>query len=146
MNSPFYSLSSAFYKLIFTDDGGVEQLLVADREPGNLPQRMFLVRYVIGEGGGGETRRPVFKDELVGYDCESKLTYQREKLDLDSLQSILESSMYGSPEAKLSRVIIENQFTKEKRPVKVIVSESLVAKLGNLSGIGLRTGVLGQGV
>ncbi len=146
MDSAFYSLPSAFYKLIFTDDGGVEPLLVADREPGNLPQRIFIVRYVVGASEGGESRRPIFKAELAGCDCESKLTYQREKVDLDALQSILESFMYGSPEAQLSRFMVENPSTKERRPVKVVVSESLAAKLGNLSGVDRETGVLGRGV
>jgi hypothetical protein len=127
-----YRLSDRFHKLLFAEEQGVEPLLIADHDPRNSPQRIFLVRYVIGEGGGGESKRPVFKDELIGYDYEMKLTYPTQKTHLDGLQSILELSMYGSSEAQLSKAIVENSSTKEQRPIKAIVSEILVAKLVGL--------------
>ena len=53
---------------------------------------------------------------------------------MEALQSTLEPSMYGSPETQLSRVMAENLSTKEQRPIKAIVSESLVAELVALYG------------
>jgi hypothetical protein len=49
---------------------GVEQLLIADRDPDNFLQRISLVRYVMVEGPGGEARRAVFKNELTDFDYE----------------------------------------------------------------------------
>jgi hypothetical protein len=48
---------------------------------------------------------------------------------LEALQSILELSMYGSSEAQLSMVTAENMSTKEQKPIKALVSETLVTKL-----------------
>ena len=117
------------HERLFVDERGVEPLLPADRDPGNSPQRIFLVRYVIVEGAGAESGRAVFKDELTGYDYEMKMLYPTQRVQLESLQSTLEPSMYGSPGAQLSRVMTENVSTKEQRPIKVVVSETLVAKL-----------------
>ena len=131
-----YCLSDGFHRLLFTEEQGVEPLLIADFTPRNSPQRIFLVRYIIGEGGGGESKRPVFKDELTGYDYEVKLTYPTQKVRLDALQYTLELSMYGSSEAQLSKVTAENIATKEQRPIKAVVSETLVAKLVGLYDFG----------
>jgi hypothetical protein len=130
-----YSLNDSFHRLLIAGEQGVEPLLIADRNPRDSPQRIFLVRYVIGEGGG-ESKRAIFKDELTGYDYEMRLTYPTQKARLDALQSILEPSMYGSSEAQLSRATVENSSTKEQRPIKAIVSETLVAKLVSLYGFG----------
>ncbi|MGA2789638.1 MAG: hypothetical protein ABSF00_02590 [Candidatus Bathyarchaeia archaeon] len=127
-----YRISGTFHKCLFVDERGVESLLLADRDPGNYPQRIFLVRYVIVEGAGAEGSRAVFKDELTGYDYEMKMLYPTQRVHLEGLQSTLEPSMYGSPGAQLSRVMAENISTKEQRPIKVVVSETLVAKLGGL--------------
>ncbi len=132
MFAPVFCVSEPFYKLLFVEERGVEPLLVTDRDPNQTPQRIFLVRYVVGEGGGGESKRPVFKDELTGYDYETKLLYPTQRVQLDALQSSLEGSMYGSIEAEVLRTQIENVVTKERRPVKVIVSEALIARLVGL--------------
>jgi len=129
-----YRLSDNFLRLLFTEEHGVEPLLIADRGPGNSPRRIFLVRYIIGEGGGGESKRPIFKDELTGYDYELNLTYPTQRVKLEALQSTLELSMYGSSEAQLSRATAENFSTKEQRPIKAVVSESVVARLVALYG------------
>ena len=73
-----------------------------------------------------------FKDELTGYDYEMKMLYPTQKTQLEALQSTLEPSMYGSPGAQLSRAMTENMSTREQRPIKVVVSETLVAKLVGL--------------
>jgi hypothetical protein len=127
-----YRVSENFHKHLFVDERGVEPLLIADRDPANSPQRIFLVRYVIVEGAAAEGSRAVFKDELTGYDYEMKMLYPTQKVQLEALQSTLEPSMYGSPESQLSRVTAENASTKEQRPIKAVVSETLVAKLVGL--------------
>lgn len=99
METLVYRLSDSFLRLLFTEEHGVEPLLIADRGPGNFPRRIFLVRYIIGEGGGGESKRPIFKDELTRYDYELNLTYPTQRVKLEALQSTLELSMYGSSEA-----------------------------------------------
>ncbi len=129
-----YRISENFHKHLFVDERGVEPLLIADHDPGNSPQRIFLVRYVIVEGAGAEGSRAVFKDELTGYDYEMKMLYPTQRAQLESLQSTLESWMYGSPETQLSRVMAESLSTKEQRPIKAMVSESLVADLVALYG------------
>jgi hypothetical protein len=129
-----YRISENFHKRMFVGERGVESLLIADRNSANSPQRIFLVRYVIVEGAGAEGSRAVFKEELTGYDYEMKMLYPTQKVQLEMLQSTLEPSMYGSPEAQLSRGMTENTSTKEQRPIKVIVSETLVAKLVALYG------------
>lgn len=136
MEPEVFHLSDPFHRLLFTDERGVEPLLIADHEPGKRPQRIFLVRYIVGEGGAGESKRPIFKDELTGYDCETQETYHTQKIRLEALQSTLESSMYGSSDAQLSKVIVENISTGEQRPIKALVSESLVEKLVALYGFG----------
>lgn len=49
---PAYCVSARFFKLLFAEERGVEPLLIVDQNPDQNPQRMFLVRYVVGEGGG----------------------------------------------------------------------------------------------
>ena len=122
-------MSDGFYRLLFVEEQGVEPLLITDRYPDNSPQRIFLVRYVVAEGGGGEDKRPVFRDELTGYDYEAKLTYPTQRIQLDALQSSLELSMYGSSEAEMAKVDVENSSTKERRRIKALVSETLVSRL-----------------
>ncbi len=131
-----YRVSDGFFKLLFVEERGVEPLLVVDQNPEQPPQRIFLVRYVVGEGGGGESRRPVFKDELTGYDYEMKLIYPTQRVQLDALQSSLEPSMYGSSEAEMLKAKIENAATAERRVVKVIVSDALIARLVGLYQFG----------
>jgi len=132
MQSLVYRLSENFHNCLFEAERGVKPLLIADREPANSPQRIFLVRYVIVEGGDSESGRAIFKDELTGYDYEMKMLYPTQKTQLEALQSTLEPSMYGSPGAQLSRAMTENMSTREQRPIKVVVSETLVAKLVGL--------------
>jgi len=87
---------------------------------------------VIGEGAGGESKRPIFKNELTGYDYEMKLTYPTQERHLEELQSIMELYMYAPTEAKLSRIVVRNLSTGAERPVKAIISEELVSRLVNL--------------
>jgi len=134
METLVFRLSDSFLRLLFTEEHGVEPLLIADRGPDDYPQRIFLVRYIIGEGGGGESKRPIFKDELTGYDYELRLAYPTQRVQLETLQSALELSMYGSSEAQLLRATVEDLSTKEQRPIRAVVSESLVAKLVALYG------------
>jgi hypothetical protein len=131
-----YRVSADFHKLVFLREPGVEPLLILDHDSQNSPQRIFMVRYVIGEGGGEEGRRAIFKDELTGYDCESNATYHTQKVDLENLQATLEPLMYGSPEARYCKLMLENASTGEQRPIKAIVSEKLVASLVGLYGYG----------
>ncbi len=134
--TPVYCVSEGFYRLLFAEERGVEPLVIADRHPDKSPQRIFLVRYVIGEGAGGENQRPIFKDELTGYDYEAKLMYPTQRVRLDALQSSLELSMYGSPEAEMARAQVENASTRKRGPVKAIVSGTLVARLVGLYRFG----------
>lgn len=132
LEPPVYRISDSFYKRLFVDEGGVEPLLITERDPTDSPLRIFLVRYVIVEGASGENGRAMFKNELTGYDYEMKMTYPTQKVQLEALQSTLESSMYGSPETQLLRTMAQNLSTKEQRPIKVAVSETLVGKLVGL--------------
>jgi hypothetical protein len=93
---------------------------------------MFLVRYVVGEGGGGESRRPVFKNELTGYDCELKITYPTQKDHLEGLQSTMEGFMYAPLEATLSKASVRHQTLVSERSIKMIISEELVARRGEV--------------
>jgi len=136
LSSIEYRVSADFHKMVFLEEPGVEPLLIVDRQPQNSPQRIFMVRYIIGEGGGEEGRRPIFKDELTGYDCESNATYHTQKVDLENLQATLEPFMYGSHEAQYCKAMLENVSTGEQRPIKAIVSEKLVARLVDLYGYG----------
>ena len=83
-------------------------------------------------GEGGENKRPIFKNELTGYDYEMKLTYPTQRDGLEGLQSIMESSMYGSTDSVLSRAVAQNMSSESEKIVKVIVSEALVARLVGL--------------
>lgn len=105
----------------------MEPIVIAN-QPGE-PRRLFLVRYVLGEGGGGESKRPIFKNELTGYDYEMKLTYPTQMDRLERLQSTMESFMYAPTEAMLSKAVVRSQSDPAERPIKVIISEELVAKL-----------------
>jgi hypothetical protein len=125
-------VSETFYRLLSENGHGVEPILVVDRLPENSPERAFLVRYVIGEGGGGEAARPLFKDELTGYDYGSKVTFPTQTVQLNALHVTLEPMMYGSPYSELRNLFVENASTKDRKHVKVIVSEQLTAGLVNL--------------
>ena len=132
MESQTYEVSNRFHILLFQQEQGVEPILIADQEPVGEPHRLFLVRYVLGEGGGGESKRPVFKNELTGYDYEMKLTYPTQREGLEKLQSTVESFMYAPTEATLSRAPVRNQSAAAERPIKVIISKELVARLIDL--------------
>ena len=127
-----YEVSERFNSILFRPERGIEPLLIADQYSSGSTCRLFLVRYVIGEGAGGESKRPVFKNELTGYDHESKLTYPTQEKHLEELQSIIESHMYAPTEAKLSRIVVRNLSTGAERPVKAIISEELLSRLVNL--------------
>lgn len=132
MGSQTYEVSDRFHTLLFQQEQGVEPILIADQEPVGEPHRLFLVRYVLGEGGGGESKRPIFKNELTGYDYEMKLTYLTQRDRLEKLQSIMESFMYAPTEATLSKASVRSQSAAAERSIKVIISKELVAKLVDL--------------
>jgi len=132
MEPQTYEVSDRFHTFLFEQEQGVEPILIADQEPVGEPHRLFLVRYVLGEGGGGESKRPIFKNELTGYDYEMKLTYSTQRDHLEKLQSAMESFMYAPKEATLSKAPVRNQSAAAERPIKVIISKELVAKLIDL--------------
>ncbi len=66
---------SDHFSILFQSEHGVEPILIADQISSGLPRPFFPVRYVIGGGAGGESSRPVFKNELTGYNYEMKLTH-----------------------------------------------------------------------
>lgn len=106
-----YDLSDHFYSILFQSEHGVEPILIADQVPSGLPRRFFLVRYVTGDGAGEESNRPVFKNELTGYDYAMKLIHPTQKEHLEELQSIMESYMYVSSGAVLSRIVVRHLST-----------------------------------
>jgi hypothetical protein len=120
METGVYRLSNGFHRRLSIGVNNAEPLLIVDRDPNDSPQRIFLVRYVMGEGGGGESKRPIFKDELTGYDYDSQVIYPTQRTRLELLQSTLELSIFAVPEAHLSRARAENVSTKEQRPIKAI--------------------------
>jgi hypothetical protein len=134
MEPPIIELSQQFYLVIFNSEQGAEPILVTDHAPSDPLQRLFLVRYTIGLGAGGESGRPIFKSELTGYDHEMKLTYPTQRERLEDLQSIMESFMYASTETILSRIKVRNLSTGNERQMKAIISEELFLRLVGLYG------------
>ena len=132
METAIYELSNQLHTFLFHEEQGVEPIIITDQTPVKGPRRLFLVRYVVGEGGGGESKRPIFKNELTGYDYEMKMIYPTQKDHLERLQPLMEAFMYASTQAMLSKGIIRNQSTTEERPIKVIISKELVAELVDL--------------
>jgi hypothetical protein len=131
MDTPNYELSDIFHKIMFSRDEG-EPILISDRVPSDHPRRIFLVKYAASEGGSVENRRPIFRNELTGYDYDMRLTYPTQRKNLDRLQFIMESYMYGSTEAQLLRVVAENMSKRAQTSIRAIVSEALVSKLAEL--------------
>jgi hypothetical protein len=125
-------LSERFYSKLFQLEDRLEPILIADQDSSGSPRRLFVVRYVIVESAGEENARPIFKDELTGYDYEMKLTYPTQKRHLEELQSIMESRMYAPSEAALSKIVARNLSTGQERPVKAVISDGLVSKLLDL--------------
>lgn len=132
MKTPAYELSQRLISIIFQSEQGIEPVLIADQASSEAPRRLFLVRYLVGEGAGGESGRPIFKNELTAYDYEMKLTYPTQTEGLDSLQGIMEAYMYASPEAILARALVRNPSTGEERYMKAVISDELVSKLASL--------------
>ena len=132
MQTSIYELSNQFHTFLFREEQGVEPIMITDQTPVKGPLQLFLVRYVLGEGGGGESKRPIFKSELTGYDYELKMTYPTQKDHLERLQPLMEAFMYASTQALLSKGLIRSQSIAEERPIKVIISEELVAELVDL--------------
>lgn len=122
-------VSDRFHRRVFYSEQGVEPVIIADALPQNNPEVLFLVRYIIGEGAGGEIRRPIFRSELSGYDYIAHLDYPVQDTRLDNLQFLLEPSVYGRSNGKLARPTIQSPAPNSARPVKAIVSELLVEEL-----------------
>lgn len=127
-----YKLSEQFHKATFDAEQGVEPMLVVDRLPEGSPRRFFLARYVLAQGGGSEGSRPIFRNQLIGYDYEMKLTYPTQREHLERLQSLMESFMYAPTEGMLSRAMVQDPASGAERPIRIIVSEELVSKLVDL--------------
>jgi hypothetical protein len=127
-----YGVNDRFFTLISQLSNDVESLLVADHGPTDSPRRLFLVRYVVTGGASGESNRPIFKNELTGYDCEVETDYPTQKADLERLQSVMESSMFGHSEVLVTRAKVHNTRTGREATVKVLVSKGLVAELVDL--------------
>jgi len=131
MESVLFQLSDHFHRFLFQSQGG-EPLLVVERAATNGPRRLFCVRYVLGQSAGGESGRPIFRNELTAYDCETKTTYPTQKTRLEELQSIMESAMYGERESQQVRVLVQDESSESNSPIKVIVSETLFMRLVSL--------------
>jgi uncharacterized protein YoaH (UPF0181 family) len=87
---------------------------------------------LVAEGAGGEGGRPIFKNELTGYDYEMKLTYSTQTENLDRLQTVMEAGMYASSAAFLTRALIRNLSTGQERYMKAIISGKLVSEIAVL--------------
>lgn len=127
MESLRYIVSDSFYSQLFAK--GSEPLLIVDGENNQTPEKVFVVRYTLGSAG--EYSRPIFKNELVGYDYDQQIIYPKQSNKLDSLQSTIEALAYGSPKSKLARVKVENS-KGETATVKVIISKELISKIINV--------------
>ena len=88
-----------------------------------------MVKYLLG--AVGENTRLILRNELTGYDYEQQVIYPTQKAELDQLQSLFESFVYGSLQARLSHVDIENSGD-QKLTVKVIMSNELVSAIIDL--------------
>jgi hypothetical protein len=126
-----YELPDTFYNLMLGLEEG-EPILVTDRVSRDHPRRLFLVRYLRSEVGSGETTRPIFRNELTGYDYETRLTYPTQREHLDMLQSTMESYTHGSSQAQLFPAVVQNMSTRARTSVRVIASEHLFSMLVGL--------------
>jgi hypothetical protein len=122
-----YAVSDLFYAQLFNQDS--ELLLIVDGEADGVPEKMFVVRYILGSAG--EHSRPIFRNELTGYDYEQQIIYPKQNVDLEPLQSTIEALAYGSPKSRLVHVKIGNSKGKTAT-VKVIISNELVSKIINV--------------
>jgi len=120
-----YVLSDSFYSLLANDDS--KSVLIVDDL--TSPRRVFLVKYLLG--AVGENTRLILRNELTGYDYEQQVIYPTQKAELDQLQSLFESFVYGSLQGRLSHVDIENSGD-QKLTVKVIMSNELVSAIIDL--------------
>jgi hypothetical protein len=120
-------VSDEFFGRVFRNEQGVESLVILDYPAWGRPRRLFLVKYVLG--GSGENARPILKNELTGYDSETLFMYPTQFDQLENLQSVLESSMYGQEGAELSTVMLQSRSTGAVNVAKTVISESLVTNL-----------------
>jgi hypothetical protein len=127
-----YVVSERFLRRVFYSEQGVEPIIVSDGLPEADPKVMFLVRYIIGEGAGGEIRRPIFRSELAGYDYGARLDYPIQDRGLENLQFLMEPYIYGTATGDRHVVIIQSPAPNSSRSVKVIVSRQLVEELMRL--------------
>jgi hypothetical protein len=136
LESLVYSVSDKFYKLVSRRELGVEPLLVVDRSPANDLHRFFLVRYLIGEGRGGESKRLLMRNELTGYNYEVRRLYLTQHERLDGQQLVMEPYMYGSSGVTLARITLQDISTCERELAKAVLSEDLVTRLIGLYEFG----------
>jgi hypothetical protein len=87
---------------------------------------------VLSQSLGGESSCPIYRNELTAYDYETKTIYPTQKTRLEELQTIMESAMYGRPEGQQVRVLVQDESTGSKKPIKVLVSETLFTQLVSL--------------
>lgn len=120
-------VSDEFFGRVFHNEQGVESLVVMDYPAWRRLQRLFLVKYILG--GSGENARPILKNELTGYDFETLFMYPTQIDQLENLQSVLESTMYGQDSSELSTVMLQSRSTGAQEVAKTVISENLVSKL-----------------
>ena len=96
--SVLYRLSDRFHGFLFQQKEDAEPVLVIDQTASSSPRRLFCVRYIVGQGAGGESSRPIFRSELTAYDYETKTMYPTQKVRLERLQAVMEYAMYGQSE------------------------------------------------
>jgi len=125
-------VSERFLRRVFYSEQGVEPVIVSDALPEGGPMVMFLVRYIIGEGAGGEIRRPIFRNELVGYDYGAQLDYPVQDRGLENLQFLMEPYIYGTATGDRYLATIQSPAPNSSRSVKAIVSKQLVEELMRL--------------
>ncbi len=82
--------------------------------------------------GSEEFSRPIFKDELTGYDCEMQLFYPTQTAGLDRLQTLIESHTYGSPEVPVSRILVRDLVSGNGVTVRALISNNLIHELSHL--------------
>ncbi len=124
-------VSSRFFRLVRFFELGVHPLLICDAPP-SVTRRIFLVRYLIGEGFGGEASRPIFRSELTGYNYQSRRTHPTKETGLGNLQFILEAKSYGAETGTHRRITLVDSSTGDRFTVKAIISQEAVDELSTI--------------
>jgi len=132
MESILYQLSARFHGFLFQQGKEAEPILIIDETESSKPRRILCVRYVLAQGAGEESSRPIFNSELTAYNYQTEIMYPTQKTHLERLQAVTESFMYGQSQTLMARVMVQDESTGTRKPIKVIVSEALFSKLVGL--------------